>query len=234
MLEISQLSGGYGHMTVFREVSLHVPAGRCTAVLGPNGAGKTTLLNTVSGLLPAMSGRIHLRDVDLTSVSAWRRARRGLVLVPEGRHLFPSMTVRENLGVARERRAPTGMDWSWDQVFDLFPRLAERDRVEVRRLSGGEQQMVAIARALMMSPSVLALDEPSTGLAPQVVRQVMDVVRKLCDRGMGVLLVEQNAQEVMRIASEVNVLDHGRITWSGTPEDLQNDAALRAAYLGIG
>jgi len=233
MLAIAALGGGYGRMTVFEGVDLTVEAGRCTAVLGPNGAGKTTLLNTVVGLQRSRGGTVHLDGDDVTSSGAWRVARKGMVLVPEGRHLFDTMTIEENLDIARENAGSAGPTWSRQDIYELFPRLQERTGVEARRLSGGEQQMVAIARALMMGPSILALDEPSTGLSPQMVRTVMNVVRQLADRGMGILLVEQNAQEVVRIADEMHVLDHGRITWSGPPSALEENSELRAAYLGL-
>jgi branched-chain amino acid transport system ATP-binding protein len=233
ILTIAGLSGGYGRMQVFQALDLEVAPGRCVAALGPNGAGKTTLLRSVCGLQKPWAGSVRLDEADVTGMPAHRLARRGLALVPEGRHLFATLSVADNLRIAAEHAGTTGRAWSVQEVYELFPVLAERSKVEARRMSGGEQQMLAIGRALMLAPAVLALDEPSTGLAPRMVRLVMDVVRELTQTGVGVLLVEQNAREVVRVADQVNILTHGRFSWSGTPEEMSDDAELRASYLGV-
>jgi branched-chain amino acid transport system ATP-binding protein len=234
ILSVQGLAGGYGQMQVFEGIDVEVPPGTCVAALGPNGAGKTTLLRTVCGLQKPWAGEVHLDDQAVTGWAAHRLARSGLALVPEGRHLFATLSVSENLRLAAEHAGSAGRAWSVDQVYELFPVLRERAKVEARRMSGGEQQMLAIGRALMLAPSVLALDEPSTGLAPRLVRLVMDVVRELTSAGVGVLLVEQNAREVIRVADQVHILTRGRFSWSGTPAEMSDDAELRASYLGVG
>lgn len=233
ILTIDRLAGGYGRMQVFEGIDLEVAPGSCVAALGPNGAGKTTLLRSACGLQRPWSGRVRLDDQDVTGWLAHRLARAGLALVPEGRHLFGTLSVSENLRLAAEHAGSAGRPWSVQEVYELFPVLRERANVEARRMSGGEQQMLAIGRALMLAPAVLALDEPSTGLAPRMVRLLMDVVHQLTDAGVGVLLVEQNAREVVRVADRINILTHGRFTWSGTPDEMSDDAELRTSYLGV-
>ncbi|MGC4108829.1 MAG: ABC transporter ATP-binding protein [Nocardioides sp.] len=233
ILTIDGLAGGYGRMQVFEGIDLEVAPGCCVAALGPNGAGKTTLLRSVCGLQRPWAGRVLLDEVDVGGWPAHRLARAGLALVPEGRHLFGTLSVADNLRLAAEHAGSAGRPWSVRDVYGLFPVLEERAKVEARRMSGGEQQMLAIGRALMLAPAVLALDEPSTGLAPRMVRLVMDVVHQLTEAGVGVLLVEQNAREVIRVADQVNILTHGRFSWSGTPDEMSDDAELRASYLGV-
>jgi branched-chain amino acid transport system ATP-binding protein len=234
ILSVEGLAGGYGRMQVFETIDLQVDPGTCVAALGPNGAGKTTLLRTVCGLQRPWAGEVRLDDQQVGGWPAHRLARAGLALVPEGRHLFATLTVAENLRIAAEHAGTAGRTWTLEEIYELFPVLKERAAVEARRMSGGEQQMLAIGRALMLAPAVLALDEPSTGLAPRMVRLVMDVVRQLTEAGVGVLLVEQNAREVVRVADRVHILTHGRFSWSGTPSEMSDDAELRASYLGVG
>jgi branched-chain amino acid transport system ATP-binding protein len=234
MLSVKGLSGGYGRMQILSNIDLEVPAGACVAVLGPNGAGKTTFLRTVFGLERLWTGEVRFRDRAVSGRPTHHLAQQGMALVPEGRHLFNTMTVHDNLAIAAEHAGTAGRTWTLDEVYALFPILRERADVESRRMSGGEQQMLAIGRSLMLAPALIALDEPSTGLAPRIVRQVLDVVRSLTDAGVGVLLVEQNAREVVRVADTVNILNHGTFTWSGSPAELEDDRDLRSAYLGLG
>jgi branched-chain amino acid transport system ATP-binding protein len=234
ILTVAGLAGGYGRMQVFDGIDLEVGPGSCVAALGPNGAGKTTLLRTICGLQRPWAGQVRLDDGDVGGWPTHRLARAGLALVPEGRHLFGTLSVAENLHLAQEHAGTAGRAWTVKEIYELFPVLEERAKVEARRMSGGEQQMLAIGRALMLAPAVLALDEPSTGLAPRMVRLVMDVVRQLTEAGVGVLLVEQNAREVVRVADRVHILTHGRFSWSGTPAQMSDDAELRASYLGVG
>ncbi|WP_310961226.1 ABC transporter ATP-binding protein [Nocardioides terrisoli] len=232
MLTIRGLWAGYGRRDVLRDVGIEVDPGRLVAVLGANGAGKTTLMNAVAGLSRVSRGSVLVDDVDVTHVAAHKRVAHGLCLVPEGRHLFPAMSVLDNLMLADRSSARTATAMTLQEVYDIYPVLRERQHVPAGNLSGGEQQMVAIARALLIGPRYLLLDEPSTGLAPRLVRDVIETARELANKGIGVLLVEQNAHEVMRVADFAYVLEHGVITGRGAVADLMKDEALRRSYLG--
>ena len=233
MLAIDSLNVRYGPAEALTDVSIDVPSAQVTAVIGANGAGKSTLLRCIAGLVPAQSGCVVLDGLDITGMSPEVLARKGLVLVPEGRSTIPELTVTENLdlgglikprAVRKERRA---------YVFDLFPRLAERARVHADALSGGERQQLAIGRALMSEPRYLLLDEPSLGLAPLIVTQILQLVRSLAvETGLTVLLVEQNAATALRMASQGAVLHLGRVVAQGPAADLAADSGLRHAYLG--
>jgi len=233
MLDVEHVEVGYGDAVAIWDVSLTVGAGELVTVVGPNGAGKTTLIDAIAGLLPLRAGRVRLDRSDLASVPPHALCGHGIALVPEGRRLFPAMTVEENLEIgcyapaARARRRQ-----SLERVYATFPILQERRRQLAGSLSGGQQQMVAIGRALMALPRLLLLDEPSLGLAPQIVDQVFEVVAAIHAEGVAVLLVEQNIVQAFAIAARAYVLEHGRIVAEGAPSDLARDARIREAYLG--
>jgi branched-chain amino acid transport system ATP-binding protein len=236
VLKVRNLDVGYGPLTVLRRVSLHVRQGEVVTLIGPNGAGKTTLLRAVAGLTPARGGEILFRGQDLRRAGTERTVALGCSLVPEGRQVFAAMPVRENLllgatvqyrrGRAREVREDL------ERVYRLFPVLRERERQLAGTLSGGEQQMVAIGRALMARPLLLMLDEPSMGLAPLVVRDILAVVERVSAEGTTVLLVEQNARSALRIAGRGYVLETGRIVLEGGAEELLSNRDVQRAYLG--
>jgi branched-chain amino acid transport system ATP-binding protein len=233
MLEIERLEVAHGDAVAVWDVSLRVGARELVTVVGPNGAGKTTLIDAIAGLLPIRAGTIRLDGNDLTSVPAHELCRHGIALVPEGRRLFPAMTVEENLEIgcyappARKRRSQ-----SLERVYATFPILRERRRQLAGLLSGGQQQMVAIGRALMAMPRLLLLDEPSLGLAPQIVDQVFEVVAGIHADGVAMLLVEQNIVQAFALAARVYVLEQGRVVAEGAPATLAQDARIREAYLG--
>jgi branched-chain amino acid transport system ATP-binding protein len=223
----------YGSVQALHGVSLSVRRGQVVALLGANGAGKSTTLRTLSGLVPAASGTVSFLGEDITRTAAHRLPHKGLVHVPEGRRIFGEMTIRENLDlgsftlkddVERRRRM--------EHVFEIFPILERRQHGDARNLSGGEQQMLAIGRALMAEPKVLLLDEPSMGLAPQMIREVMNIVQRLNREGVTVLLVEQNSKVALKFADYAYVLEAGRIVLEGPGNELANDDAVISAYLG--
>lgn len=234
VLEIEDLRAGYGDVPVLRGVSLEVAAGEIVALVGANGAGKTTTLRTVAGLLAPSGGAVRLEGTSIAGLPAHRIVARGLLLVPEGRRIFPSLTVRENLDLgaylpaAKERRAE-----SLVRVLDLFPVLAERRRQAAGTLSGGEQQMLAIGRSLMGRPRLLMLDEPSLGLAPRVADRIFEVVQRISAAGTPVLLVEQNVRRSLQIARRAFVLEHGAVVLSGPASELEAREDVRRAYLGL-
>lgn len=229
-LEIRDLEVFYGSVCALENVSLEIHAGEIVALLGSNGAGKTTLLNTVAGLKSATSGSIVFDGTDVMRVPSHRRARSGLVLVPEGRRIFPRMTVEENLLLGAWRRKDPRDDMR--RVEEVFPILNERRRAPAATLSGGEQQMLALGRALMRQPRVLLLDEPSMGLAPTAVTRVFDLISEINRAGVTIFLVEQNAGVALRIASRGYVLERGRLVLHGTSNELRNNERVRSAYLG--
>ena len=233
MLEVQDLEVSYGDVRALGGVTLTVGAGEIVALLGPNGAGKSTLLKSIAGLLRPRGGNIRWEGDDLGAVGAHEIVERGLALVPEGRRLFGTMTVGENLELgAFAPRARRVQEESLERVYALFPALRERRGQLVRALSGGQQQMVAIGRALMAMPRLLLLDEPSLGLAPHVVDQVFEVVAGIHADGVAVLLIEQNIVQAFAIAARAYVLEQGRIVAEGTPGNLGRDARIREAYLG--
>jgi branched-chain amino acid transport system ATP-binding protein len=234
LLKVDKLVSGYGDVQILHEVSLAVEQGEIVALIGANGAGKTTLLKTISGLIRAWGGQI---DFDGKSIRNWRSHRTvtaGLVQVAEGRKLFPNLSVRENLEMGSFiRRARRNRSSNMNIVFEMFPRLEERRRQLAGTLSGGEQQMLAIARALMAEPKLLMLDEPSLGLAPLIVENIFNVIDAINQQGMTVLIVEQNAVTTLAMAHRAYVLENGRIVLSGTGEELLEDERIRTAYLGL-
>jgi branched-chain amino acid transport system ATP-binding protein len=230
MLEIRDLEVFYDSVRALEGVNLEIHAGEIVVLLGSNGAGKTTLLNTVAGLKSATSGSIVFDGTDVTKIPSHKRARSGLVLVPEGRRIFPRMTVEENLLLGAWRRKNPRDDIR--RVAELFPILAERRRALGATLSGGEQQMLAIGRALMRQPRVLLLDEPSMGLAPTAVTRVFDLIGEINRAGVTIFLIEQNAGVALRTASRGYVLERGRLVLDGTSNELRNNERVRSAYLG--
>ncbi len=235
MLEVENLSVAYGKHEALRDVALRVEAGRTVVILGANGAGKTTLLNAIAGLVPARAGaRIAIDGAPIQQESAHRIVERGVALVPEGRRLFGEMSVLDNLRLgAYAQRARAGETLRLERMLVLFERLGERRHQLTRTMSGGEQQMVAIARALMSSPRLLLLDEPSLGLSPRLAKELFATLRQLASDGQSILLVEQAAHLSLRLADWVYVLENGRIVRSGTPDDIRNDNSLRQSYLGL-
>jgi len=234
LLAVGDLAAGYHKKTVLEAVTFHVREGERVAVVGRNGAGKTTLLHTLLGVLPASRGRIVYQGRDLTRDSAQERVRSGIALVPQGGRVFANLTVRENLDLgAYVVRDPSAAVAALDLVFEMFPRLRERAEQLAGTLSGGERQMLAIGRALMARPKLLMLDEPSSGLAPIVVKELMEKIHRVSTTlGTTILMVEQNIREAFKIVQRVYVLKLGRIVFEDQPEVLVRDDRLRQAYLG--
>jgi len=234
MLELAGIDAGYGSFQALFGISMSVKAGEAVAVIGANGAGKTTLLRVISGLLPASSGTMTMGGVSLRATPPHRIIETGIAHVPEGRRLFPRLSVESNLKIgAYIRPAREKFEERLAFVYGLFPRLQERRAQLAGTLSGGEQQMCAIARALMSGPKLVLLDEPSMGLAPVIVAQVFDLVRRLRDEGYTVLIVEQNVRQVLRIADRAYLLEVGRIKASGSSAELSASDEIRRAYMGI-
>lgn len=234
ILEINKLTSGYGDLPVLHGVSLSVNKGEIYSILGANGAGKSTLLNTLAGTVKATSGAINFNGVDLAKIKPHKIAENGLVLVPEGRKLFPDCSVEDNLKLGAYHAAARKVaKETIEEMYEMFPRLAERKDQMAGSLSGGEQQMCAIARGLMAKPKILMLDEPSLGLAPIVVSQVFELIAGLPARGLTVLLVEQNVAEALSLSARASVLEQGNFTLTGTAKDLLNNPTLQEAYLGV-
>jgi branched-chain amino acid transport system ATP-binding protein len=230
-LRVEDVHTYYGDSYVLQGVSLRVAPGQLVAVLGRNGVGKTTLIRSVVGFTPPRSGRIRLRGTDITHLPSHVIARMGVGLVPQGRRIFPSLTVEENLVVAAR---PDGGDaWTLDRVYELFPRLRERAHHRGNKLSGGEQQMLAIARALMTNPKLLLMDEPSEGLAPKLVLDLAETLVRLKERGLSILMVEQNLPLALRLADYVYVMSKGTVVFEGTPDELRRAEGVRQRYLGV-
>jgi branched-chain amino acid transport system ATP-binding protein len=233
VLDVHGIDVAYGHVQALRGLSLTVGDGEIVAILGNNGAGKTTTLSTVSGVVRASSGSVHAFGADITKASPWDIVARGVVHVPEGRRIFSRLTVRENLQLGGYLvKDQSVVQERMDEVFSLLPRLKERANQQGGTLSGGEQQMLAVGRALVSGPKLLMLDEPSMGLAPLVVAQVMEVIETINARGTAVLLVEQNARAALRIAHRAYVVDSGQVTLEGPANQLAGDSRVVDAYLG--
>lgn len=233
MLEIRELEVYYGIIRALKKISLHVEKGEIVTLIGANGAGKTTALRTISGLLRPTSGSILLNGDDITQVSPRERVRKGMSHVPEGRRMFPDMSVLENLELgAFLRRDKEAIEEDLTRVYERFPVLYERRKQMAGTLSGGEQQMLAIGRALMSRPEVLLLDEPSMGLAPLLVQEIFNMIRTINESGTTVLLVEQNANMALQIASRAYVLETGSIVLSGEAKELMESEEIKKAYLG--
>ena len=234
MLDVRDIDVYYGDSQALRGLSLHVDQGEIVTLVGSNGAGKTTTLRAISGIRPVARGSITFEGRSLVDLPAHARAELGIALVPEGRELWPQLTVRENLELgAYGKSVRQQRQQSLERVFELFPRLQERTKQIAGSMSGGEQQMVAIARALMTRPRLLMFDEPSLGLAPVIVSQVFDIVRRLHGEGLTILLVEQNLSKALAVADRGYVVETGSIATEGSSHQLLADPAVRAAYLGI-
>ncbi|NDK36244.1 ABC transporter ATP-binding protein [Rhodovulum sulfidophilum] len=234
MLTVENVHAGYGPTSILQDVSLDVGEGEIVTIVGANGAGKTTTLKTIAGLIAPTSGKITFCGEDITRLRGDQVVDRGITLIPEGRQLFPDMTVRENLLMGAYRRAARDFqDERLEEVLDIFPRVRERLNQTASSLSGGEQQMVAIARGMMANPRLLMFDEPSLGLAPIIVSQVFEVVQQIAAKGTTVLIVEQNVYSTLKVAQRGYVLENGRIVLSESAEALLQDDYVRQAYLGI-
>jgi branched-chain amino acid transport system ATP-binding protein len=234
LLNVDNLNVFYGDARALWDVSFHVPAGKIVSLVGSNGAGKTTTLKTISNLLKPRSGEIRIDGNVTTGLPGYRVAEKGVAHVPEGRQLFPLMTVHENLTIGSIiSTAKADREKTLGEMFDMFPVLYDRRHQLAETLSGGEQQMLAIARGLMLKPKLILLDEPSLGLAPLVVSQIFDIIKEVNRRGITILLVEQNVQKALELADKGYVLENGRIVMSGKGMDLLCDDHIRKAYLGI-
>ncbi len=235
-LEIKDLHVHYGKIEAIKGISIVVNEGEIVTLIGANGAGKTTMLKTISGLLPVSSGQVIFNDEDISKVPAHKRVDLGLSQAPEGRGIFPGMTVLENLEMGKFHRKDRKIEMAEDleKVYFLFPRLKERHSQAGGTLSGGEQQMLAIGRALMSRPKVLLLDEPSMGLAPQMIANIFRIITEINKQGVTILLVEQNAQQALQRADRAYILETGKVVKEAKASDLLNDPAVREAYLGTG
>jgi len=228
-LEVEGVHTYYGESHVLQGVSLRVDPGEVLAILGRNGMGKTTLIRTIVGFTPPREGRVLYEGTETTRLPPFRMVALGMALVPQGRRVFPSLSVRENLDVARRGEGR----WSLEQVYALFPRLRDRAGNRANKLSGGEQQMLAIGRALMSNPDLLLMDEPTEGLAPLLVREVGRVITELKRSGLSILLVEQNLALALSVADRVHVLSRGQIVHTGTPAELMGNDDVKTRYLGV-
>jgi branched-chain amino acid transport system ATP-binding protein len=234
MLRLNSVNVSYGAIQAVRDVSLEVPKGEVVTIIGANGAGKSTLLKSIVGLEPVSKGQVFFDGEDITSTPAHRRTGLGVALSPEGRGVFSDQSVRDNLllGAYSRKSDAARTEQKIEHFFELFPRLRERQEQFAGTLSGGEQQMLAIARALMSEPKLLLLDEPSLGLAPLIIKDIFNTIRSLRETGLTILLVEQMANQALAVADHAYVLETGRITHQGKGSDLLNDPKVRAAYLG--
>lgn len=233
MLEVKGLHSAYGRIEVLKGIDIEVPAGEIVALVGSNGAGKTTLLRTLSGVQPITGGEIWFKGARIDRLPPHRRVELGITQSPEGRQVFGPLTVEDNLRLGAYRRRDRDIDQDRDRIFAMFPILAEKRHLLAGGLSGGQQQMLAIGRALMGRPTLLLLDEPSLGLSPLLVDQILDAIVSLKEEGITVLLVEQNASAALAIADRGYVLETGRVAYSGTGTSLLADPQVKAAYLGV-
>ena len=233
MLRIDNLRVNYGGIEAVKDISFEVPEGKIVTLIGANGAGKSTTLRAIAGLVKPASGRIHLQAEDITALSPDRIVSKGITLVPEGRRVFPDLTVLENLKIGAYLRSDKeGIAHDLDWVYELFPRLKERSWQAAGTLSGGEQQMLAVGRALMSRPKLMMMDEPSLGLAPLIVREIFEIIKEINRQGVTILLIEQNANMALQTADLGYVLETGRITLSGPGKELMANEAVKKAYLG--
>ena len=233
MITVKNLSAGYGFVNVLRDISLDITSGEIVAVLGSNGVGKTTLNNTLSGLIKPKSGEVLFEGKPIVGVSPETIVDLGMIHVPEGRKLFPNLSVRDNLELGSYRRGKSDRAANLEDVLDTFPKLRDRINQIAGTLSGGEQQMVAIGRGLMSNPKLLILDEPSLGLSPLLVEQMFDLIKRINQKGLTILLVEQNVIQSLAIADRAYVIEEGAIAISGNAADLQDNSELKKSYLGL-
>jgi len=229
VLDVADVHTYYGESHVLHGVTLTVADGEVLTILGRNGMGKTTLIRSIIGFTPPREGTVRLKGQDVAGFPPYRLVERGVALVPQGRRVFPSLSVRENLDVARRGKGR----WNVERVYELFPRLRERAESRANKLSGGEQQMLAIARALMSNPELLLMDEPTEGLAPLLVREVGRVIGELKREGLSILLVEQNLPLALGVADRVHILSRGQIVYTGSPAALAADEEVKSRYLGV-
>ena len=233
MLKVENLVVSYGGIEALKGISLEVPEGKIVTLIGANGAGKSTLLRSIIGLVKPGQGKISYEEKDITGLNSQKIVQTGITLVPEGRRVFPNLTVLENLKIgAYLRNDKEGIEKDIRWIYDLFPRLEERSWQMAGTLSGGEQQMLAVGRALMSRPKVLMMDEPSLGLAPLVIKDIFKIIQEINNQGMTILLIEQNANMALKIADIAYVLETGRITMTGTGKALLENPEIKAAYLG--
>jgi len=231
ILEVQDIHTYYGDAYVLQGLSLTLEQGQILGLLGRNGVGKSTLVNSIVGFTPPRRGKIVFKGADITNTSSFETVRSGMGLVPQGRRVFPTLSVEENLLVAERHMERHG--WNLERVYDLFPRLRERRNQRAKTLSGGEQQMLAIGRGLMTNPDCLIMDEPSEGLAPIIIQGVWEAVEKLKAEGLSILLVEQNASLALKLVDYVHVMSKGQVVYSATPDELRNNEEIKSSYLGI-
>ncbi|MBO0826251.1 MAG: ABC transporter ATP-binding protein [Streptosporangiales bacterium] len=231
MIEVTDLHAYRGDNYVLQGVQMEIADGRCTTLLGRNGMGKTTLVETIMGLVRPREGRIDVDGTSTVGKEPFEIARRGIGYVPQGRHVFPSLSVEENLTLAARTRGDDG--WTLDAVYELFPNLSQRKRNRGSQLSGGEQQMLVIGRALLTNPRLLVMDEPSEGLAPVMVERVGEIVAQLREQGLAIFLVEQNYRLAVSSADKVYVLSKGQVVWEGGPDELEDSDDIRREHLGV-
>jgi branched-chain amino acid transport system ATP-binding protein len=232
VIEVSDLHTYRGINYVLQGVNLRIEDGACTVLLGRNGMGKTTLVHTIMGMIRPRSGRITLGDEELVGKQPFQIARRGIALIPQGRRIFPSLTVEENLALAARGKS-SDRAWTIERVYDLFGNLGERRRHRGGQLSGGEQQMLAIGRALLANPTLLLMDEPSEGLAPVIIERIGEILADLRRDGLSIFLVEQNYGLAVSLADTIYILSNGRVVWQGTPAELESSASVRETHLGV-
>ncbi len=237
MLELEEVHTFYGNSHILQGISFSVPRGKCFALLGRNGAGKTTTIHSIAGLTPPARGDIRFEGGSITKTPTWKISRLGIGLVPQGRRIFPSLTIRENLTMSarlsKESKNSGATNWDLETIYELFPILKEREKNWGNELSGGQQQMLAIGRALMTNPQLLLMDEPSEGLAPVIIDQVGEVIRKLKETGLSILIVEQNIALACSAADEILIMNKGQIVWHGKPEELLENKEIQHQYLGV-
>ncbi|ETP73140.1 ABC-type branched-chain amino acid transport system, ATPase component [Lachnospiraceae bacterium JC7] len=235
MLSVRNLNTYYGAIYALKGIDIDVDKGEIVSLIGSNGAGKTTLLNTISGVVKSSKGQVTFKDRDITNISPYQLTKMGVGISPEGREVFPELTVEENLRIGAyivndKEKIRSG----YDRVYELFPRLKERTKQQAGTLSGGEQQMLAVGRALMSDPEILLLDEPSLGLAPNYVTLIFDMIKEINKQGVTILLIEQNANMALASSDRAYVIENGLVSMSGDAKDIANDPRVKKAYLGLG